>query len=129
MSRSPVAGVDNPPMTMLYGIAHCDTVKKARSWLDGQSVPYRFHDFKREQVPADRLQVWMATLGLDKLLNRRGTTWRALDAQQQAAAQEPDGAMRLMLAQPSVIRRPVVEWPDGSVTAGFDPVEWSGRTG
>jgi arsenate reductase (glutaredoxin) len=112
----------------LYGIPNCDTVKKARAWLAEQGVEYAFHDFKKQGVPPARLQAWMEAAGWDKLLNRQGTTWRKLDPARQATAGDPAGARALMLEQPSVIRRPVVEWPDGTVTVGFDSGQWSLRT-
>ena len=113
---------------ILYGIPNCDTVKKARTWLAGQGVAYDFHDFRKQGVPEARLDHWMATAGWEQLLNRKGTTWRKLDAQAQAAAASPEGARALMLAQPSVIKRPVVEWPDGgTVTVGFAPDDWASR--
>jgi arsenate reductase (glutaredoxin) len=111
----------------LYGIPNCDTVKKARAWLAGEGVAYAFHDFKKAGVPPERLDGWIRALGPEKLLNRQGTTWRKLDPADQARAQEAAGARALMLEQPSVIRRPVVEWPDGTVTAGFDAAGWSLR--
>lgn len=111
----------------LYGIPNCDTVKKARAWLAGEGVDYAFHDFKKAGVPAARLDAWMQAVGPDKLLNRQGTTWRKLDPAAQARAQDAAGARALMLEQPSVIKRPVVEWPDGAVTAGFDAAGWSLR--
>ena len=111
----------------LYGITNCDTVKKARAWLDEAGVAYAFHDFKKSGVPADRLQQWMRAAGWERLLNRQGTTWRRLDPASQASAQDAAGAGALMLAQPSVIKRPVVEWPDGAVTVGFDPADWALR--
>ena len=107
----------------LYGIPNCDTVKKARAWLDGQGIAYDFHDFKKAGVPADRLAAWGDAVGWDALVNRKGTTWRKLDAAAQSAAAHPAGARQLMLAQPSVIRRPVVEWP-GRTTVGFEPDAW-----
>ena len=112
----------------LYGIPNCDTVKKARAWLAAQGVEHAFHDFKKSGVPPRRLDAWLQAVGPDKLLNRQGTTWRKLDPELQAAAGDATGARALMLEQPSVIRRPVVEWPDGTVTVGFDPVNWSLRT-
>jgi arsenate reductase (glutaredoxin) len=111
---------------VLYGIPNCDTVKKARAWLDGAGLAYRFHDFKKAGVPADRLAAWMAAVGWDKLLNRQGTTWRKLDASAQAAVSDARSAASLMVREPSVIKRPVVDWPDG-VTVGFDPAAWSAR--
>ena len=113
---------------ILYGIPNCDTVKKARAWLTGQGVAHGFHDFKKAGVPSERLDRWMAAVGPDRLVNRQGTTWRKLDAAAQARAGEPAGARALMLEQPSVIKRPVVEWGDGAVTVGFDPADWASRS-
>jgi arsenate reductase (glutaredoxin) len=113
----------------LYGIPNCDTVRKSRAWLAGQGLEHAFHDFKKQGVPADRLDRWMEAAGWEKLLNRQGTTWRKLDPSVQAQAGDPDGARALMLAQPSVIKRPVVEWADGTVTVGFDAAAWTLRAG
>ena len=113
--------------TTLYGITSCDTVKKARAWLAGHGVDYAFHDFRKQGVPADRLDAWMRTPAAAKLLNRQGTTWRKLDTSTQAGADNAAGARALMLAQPSVIKRPVVEWADGTVTVGFHPASWALR--
>ncbi|MGV3572846.1 MAG: Spx/MgsR family RNA polymerase-binding regulatory protein [Ramlibacter sp.] len=110
----------------LYGIPNCDTVKKARAWLAGHGVEHVFHDFKKQGVPAERLDAWMQQAG-DRLLNRQGTTWRKLPAADQAAAADAAGAKALMLAQPSVIKRPVVEWAPGDVTVGFDAGAWEKR--
>ena len=103
----------------LYGIPNCDTVKKARAWLADNGVEYRFHDFKEAGVPADRLQAWLASAGWERLLNRQGTTWRKLDEDTRAAVTDAASAAALMQAQPSVIKRPVVRWPDGRWTLGF----------
>jgi len=111
----------------LYGITNCDTVKKARAWLADQGVPYAFHDFKKAGVPADRLDAWLRTAGWDKLLNRQGTTWRKLAPETQAQVKDAASATRLMVEQPSVIKRPVVEWDDGQVTVGFDAATWAVR--
>lgn len=110
----------------MYGIPNCDTVKKARAWLDARGVAYVFHDFKKQGVPADRLTRWTGELGVDTVLNRRGTTWRRLSPEQQAQAQSPAGALALMLAQPSVIKRPLMEWGQ-AVSAGFDAQAWAER--
>jgi Spx/MgsR family transcriptional regulator len=115
--------------TTLYGIPNCDTVKKSRAWLADQGVAHAFHDFRKQGVPAERLDAWIQAAGWEKLLNRQGTTWRKLDAAAQAEAASSAGAKELMLAQPSVIKRPVVEWPDGTVTVGFDTATWALRVG
>lgn len=113
----------------LYGIPNCDTVKKARAWLDGRGVAYRFHDFRKEGVPADRLEAWMSSTDGARLVNRQGTTWRRLGPADQARMTTAAGARALLVEQPSVIKRPVVDWPDGSTTVGFDPAGWALRTG
>ncbi len=108
----------------------CDTVKKARAWLADQGVDCRFHDFKKQGVPAERLDGWIAAVGWEKLVNRQGTTWRKLDSAAQAAVQDAASASALMQANASVIKRPVVEWAaeaGGPVTVGFDPAAWNER--
>jgi arsenate reductase len=109
----------------LYGIANCDTVERARAWLAERGVAHEFHDFKKAGVPAAGLDAWVAALGWEPLLNRRGTTWRQLDAGTQAAVADAVTACAVMHSQPSVIKRPVVEWPDGTVTVGFDAARWA----
>ena len=111
----------------LYGIPNCDTVKKARAWLDAQGATHVFHDFKKAGVPAARLPAWLQAAGRDRLLNRKGTAWRKLDAAVQDAVVDDASAMALVQREASVIKRPVVEWPDGSITVGFDPVDWATR--
>ena len=114
-------------MTILYGIPNCDTVKRARDWLTGQGVAYEFHDFKKQGVPADHLAAWVQAAGWERVLNRKGTTWRKLPEAQQAAVVDDASAQALMREQASVIKRPVVEWDDGRITVGFDPVDWEAR--
>ena len=114
---------------LLYGIPNCDTVKKARAWLQGRGVAHEFIDFKKTPPDAELLAGWARAVGTERLLNRKGTTWRAVDAATQAAAGTEAGALALMAAQPSVIKRPVVQWPDGALTVGFDEADWSRRLG
>ena len=109
---------------VLYGIPNCDTVKKARAWLSDRGVAHTFHDFKRQGVPEDRLDAWLADAGWEKLLNRQGTTWRRLAPEVQAGVKDAASARALLLAQPSAIKRPVVEW-GGRTTVGFDPASWA----
>ncbi len=111
-------------MVIVYGIPNCDSVKKARAWLTAQGLAHEFHDFKKAGVPADRLSAWAAVLGWQKLLNRQGTTWRKLDPSAQSAVVDAFSAQTLMRAQPSLIKRPVVEW-GGRTTVGFEPVAWA----
>ena len=120
--------MSTPTTIILYGIPNCDTVKKARTWLAGQSLAYQFHDFKKQGVPAERLSAWMAAVGWDRLLNRQGTSWRRLDAAVQSSVQDAASAAALMREHASVIKRPVVEWngtATGRVTVGFKPETWN----
>ena len=114
-------------MVEVFGIPNCDTVKKARAWLTAHDVAHQFHDFKKLGVPKDRLHTWMAALGWEALLNRKGSTWRQLDAATQASVTDAASAQGLMLDQSSVIKRPVVVWDDGQVSVGFDAEAWQAR--
>ena len=117
----------NPPELIVYGITNCDTVKKARAWLDAQGQSYRFHDFKKQGLPQDALDRWLPVLGWERLVNRKGTTWRRLDPAVQADLVSETAARALMENQISVIKRPVVEWPDAQLSVGFDASEWASR--
>jgi Spx/MgsR family transcriptional regulator len=117
---------DNPHMIILHGIPHCDTVKKARAWLTERGVEYVFHDFKRHGVPEQALDQWLATLDWTVLVNRKGTTWRQLDEATRAAVVDAPSARALMMTHASVIKRPVVQWPNG-LSVGFDAEEWNRR--
>jgi Spx/MgsR family transcriptional regulator len=103
----------------LYGIPNCDTVKKARAALAADGHAPAFHDFRKDGLPPERLDAWIAALGWEPLLNRAGTTWRRLDDARRAAVADAASARALMLEQPTVVRRPVVEWDDGGVTVGW----------
>ena len=105
----------------LFGIPNCDTVKKARDWLTAQGVDYVFHDFKKQGVPADLLPAWLKAVGRDTLINRKGPTWRNLGPEVHATVVDDATAIAVMLANSSVIKRPVVAWADGKVTVGFKP--------
>lgn len=111
----------------LYGIPNCDTVKKARAWLDGQGVAFNFHDFKKAGVPQAELDQWLASTGWERLLNRQGTTWRRLDQARRDAVRDAAGARALILDQPSLIKRPVAQWTDGRISVGFDLGDWERR--
>jgi arsenate reductase len=112
-------------MTTLYGIPNCDTVKRARQWLADHGVACDFHDFKKAGVPADRLAAWVAAAGWERVLNRKGTTWRKLDPAQQASVVDAASAQAVMRVEASTIKRPVVEWDDGRITVGFDEAEFA----
>ena len=111
----------------LYGIPNCDTVKKARAWLEANGTEAQFVDFKKGGVPAARLDAWLASVGWELLLNRNGTTWRKLADGVHEAVVDSASARTLMLDQPSVIKRPVVEWHDARITVGFDAAAWTKR--
>ncbi len=114
-------------MITLYGIPNCDTVKRARAWMDQHGLACTFHDFKKLGVPAAPLAAWCEAAGWERVLNRQGTTWRKLDADQQVAVVDSASAQRLMLEQPSLVKRPVVVWSDGAITVGFSDQAWAGR--
>lgn len=105
-------------MIELYGIPNCATVKKARAWLEERDLAYTFHDFKKAAPTAEWLSGCLKQVEWEILLNKRGTTWRKLTPEQQAQAATPAGAIELMMANPSVIKRPVLSW-NGRVVVGF----------
>jgi arsenate reductase len=109
-------------MIHLYGIPGCDTVKKARAWLEAEGIAYNFHDYKKEGADLARLELWVGVKGWETVLNRRGTTFRQLSETDKADI-DAAKAVRLMQAHPSTIKRPVVEHP-GGLLVGFDAVEW-----
>ena len=95
-------------MITLYGIRNCDTIRKARRWLAEHGIEYRFHDFRADGISEAMLAPWIGELGWEQLLNRRGTTWRRLPETERNSI-NGDSAMRIMLAQPAIIRRPVLD--------------------
>jgi arsenate reductase len=95
-------------MIKIYGIANCDTMKKARKWLDNNNVEYKFHDYKKSGVPEKNLKNWVKIIGWDTVLNKRGTTWRKLDDNIKDKIDE-GSAIQVMLDNPSAIKRPVLE--------------------
>ncbi len=104
----------------IYGIPNCATVKKARVWLAEQGLTCEFHDFKKQGISRELLVGWIAQTGWEPLLNRQGTTWRKLDAATQAGILDAESAIALMLEQPSIIKRPVLD-KDGRIFIGFKP--------
>lgn len=107
----------------LYGIRNCDTMKKARAWLDSHRLEYAFHDYKSAGLERKRLQGWCDQLGWDALLNRTGTTFRKLSEADRAVL-DARKAIDLMLAQPSLIKRPVLE-SGGKLLVGFKPERYA----
>jgi len=109
----------------VYGIPNCDTVKKARTWLEGKGVAFQFHDYKKQGVDAAALDQWIAEVGWEPLLNRAGTTFRKLSDDERTDI-DTAKARAIMLANPSVIKRPVVSGA-GALIVGFKPDVWANR--
>ena len=109
---------------IVYGIPNCDTVKKARTWLADHGLGVTFHDFKKQGVPAAEVDTWLAAVGWETLLNRKGTTWRKLGPALQASVTDSASAKKVMLEHASTIKRPVIAWPSGQITVGFTPDQW-----
>jgi arsenate reductase (glutaredoxin) len=111
------------PIT-IYGIKNCDTMKKARAWLDRHGVDYTFHDYKSAGVEREQLERWSKKVGWETLLNRAGTTFRKLPDKDKNGLSEKK-ALALMLAQPSMIKRPVLDLGGGKLIVGFTPEHYS----
>lgn len=109
-------------MLTLYGIPNCDTVKKARAWLDGHGVAYHFHDYKKAGITREKLQDWLSQVPWDRLVNRAGTTFRQLP--EALKPTDADSAVSVMLANPSIIRRPLLERDGKVLTLGFKAEEF-----
>lgn len=103
----------------LYGIKNCDTVKKARKWLDNHNVHYQFHDVRADGLDPETLDHWLQSAGWETVLNKRGTTWRKLDTATQENVDE-NTVSALLLEHPAMIKRPVLD-TDGTITIGFNP--------
>ena len=108
----------------LYGIPNCDTVKKARAWLEAHDVAYEFHDYKKHGVDAALLSKWMTKAGWENVVNRKGMTWRKLSDADKAKIKDDASAIEFLVAQPSAIKRPAFELK-GKLVLGFDEAEYS----
>jgi arsenate reductase (glutaredoxin) len=115
------------PIT-IYGIKNCETMKKARAWLDRRGVDYQFHDYKSDGIERDRLEGWCRKVGWETLLNRAGMTYRKLPDKDKAGI-DAKKAVALMLAQPSMIKRPVLDLGKGNLLVGFDPAQYDQAVG
>lgn len=104
----------------LYGIPNCNTVKKARTWLDNHGVRYTFHDFKKQGIDAATLENWLSQIAWEKLVNRAGMTWRGLSEETKSLVVDNNSAMNLMIDKTSVIKRPVLVKDDNIICLGFD---------
>ena len=111
----------------VYGIPNCDTVKKSRIWLDAHGIAFTFHDYKKQGADPARIADWIAKAGLDKVVNKAGTTYRKLDDAQKAAL-AGEGAPAVLAENTSVIKRPIVEHP-GGLLVGFKEAEWAAALG
>lgn len=114
----------------VYGIPNCDTVKKARTWLTDHGFEFVFHDFKKQGLPENHLNQWLETVGWEVVVNRKGTSWRKLTAAEQASISSNTSAKPCLQANPSLIKRPVIEWQSGKkleITVGFQPEAWLAR--
>lgn len=107
----------------VYGIPNCETVKKARAWLEARGIGYTFHDYKKQGASPERIADWIARAGRDKVVNKAGTTYRKLDEAQKAALGE-DAAPAVLAGNTSVIKRPIVEH-SGGLLVGFKEEEWA----
>lgn len=115
-------------MITLYGIPNCDTVKKARAWLDSRGKAYTFHDYKKAGADPQQIERWIAAAGLDVVVNRKGTSFRALSDHDKARAADAASAPALLAAKPSLIKRPIVEHP-GGLLIGFKADAWAAALG
>ena len=112
-------------MVVMYGIKNCDTIKKARRWLEANHVEYRFHDYRADGLDAQFLHTAINELGWEALLNTRGTTWRKLDESVRAGITDADSAAELMLEMPAIIKRPLLCKPGQPMLLGFSETLYS----
>lgn len=110
---------------IVYGIPNCNTVKKARTWLSDNGLDYEFHDFKKQGITAEKLHEWCAVFGWEKVLNKKGTTWRNLSAEVQGQVKDEATAIAVLLKNTSAIKRPVVEQDGKAVLISFDEEDYS----
>jgi Spx/MgsR family transcriptional regulator len=108
----------------LYGIANCNTVKKARTWLEQHCAEYQFHDFKKLGLEAELAQSWLQQIGWESLINRNSLTWRGLSAEQKQIIKDNTSALPLLLEKTSVIKRPLLEHDGKLLLIGFDDARY-----
>lgn len=107
-------------MITIFGIPNCDTIKKTRKWFDSNNIVYHFHDFRTQGISEERLKQWCADKGWETLLNKRSTTWKELPIDEQQRIKNTSSAIALMLQNPTIIKRPVIEIDDKIVVIGYD---------
>ena len=110
-------------MTILYGINNCDTIKKARKWLEEQGIEYTFYNYKKQDVPSENLTCWLNEFGWESVLNKRGTTYRTLDEATKVSLDQTS-AHQVLLDNPSMIKRPILTTDDGKTLIGFKTSEY-----
>lgn len=113
-------------MLQVYGIKNCSTVKKALNWLDDNNKEYVFHDYKKEPATTDKLHQWEKEVSWQRLLNKKGTSWRRLAPEQQAAVIDAESAIDALIENNSMIKRPLIESPNG-LLVGFDHDEYQSK--
>ena len=109
----------------VYGIPNCQSVKKARTWIEERGLEYEFHDFKKAGVPLSALKQWVKVMGWEVVLNKKGTTWRQLPQSEQSLVQDAQSAIQAMSLHPSLIKRPVFEVEPKHLVIGVNPEEWT----
>lgn len=114
-------------MITVYGIPNCDTVKKAKSWLDQNGIAYTSHNYKTQGIVAEKLQQWLLTFGQGKLVNRAGTTWKKLSDEAKTAISSDEAAINLLASQPSIIKRPLIEKDGTPLLIGFNETEYRAK--
>lgn len=107
-------------MIIVYGIPNCNTVKKALDWLKAHDIAFAFHDYKKQGITAEKLEQWQEAVGVEQLVNTKGTTWRGLTEAEKASATQGEGALQLMKEKTSLIRRPLIERDGVVIALGFD---------
>lgn len=110
---------------IVYGIPNCNTVKKARTWLSDNGLSYEFHDFKKQGITAEKLHEWCTVFGWEKVLNKKGTTWRNLSPEVQGQVKDEGTAIAVLLENQSAIKRPVVEQDGKAILISFDEEDYS----
>ena len=112
-------------MFTVYGIPNCNTVKKARTWLEQNGIEYNFHDYKKKGITPEKIQTWFKQFPWEKLVNKAGTTWKTLSEEEKASVQNENSAIDLMILKTSVIKRPIIEGYARKVIAvGFSEKEY-----
>lgn len=113
-------------MIKLYGIKNCDTVKNAINWLTEHQIAFNFHDYKKDGIDLEQLEKFLQKFGHEKLINRKGTTWRQLSVEEQNKITDNKSALKLMIEKPSIIKRPLVDLGDKQLL-GFDAKEYAAQ--